>query len=571
MFINSILLISCCLVFVLFITFFDIPLSNSIQNESLNNETFQSESIKIIDKEITLKTLPAPSTIVNNTSPLSLTLINKEIIDKEESTNETLQNFYPKSAFSTDLESQLLELPLLNKRWYGLDIYSAAEVGKANQFLRPINPPDVSIAVGKDHIAQVVHSSIQIWNKNGLTLDKKLLHDLFNISKDHYITDPMILYDNSSDRWFATIVDGGKEEIKNGSSYYTCLPFCKVIIAVSNNTDPTLNWSLFSINASKVENFPDIPKIAVSKFNLIMATKEFQVQPSINESKSIHRTYIINKNFIDEIASTMNLSSYSFTDPAYPIPYINPTNWSSTITLFKENKTDVFSPVSRLKITDYWTSSFTHTNYSITKKFVKIPTLFPAPKFKQPLLDSNEKEELTILSAIRNDTSLWIAMHSACQPAFISDNSCINILRFDKIIGTGQNPERSNYTYSLVENTQFHIDNTDVYYPAIGISKEGKVIFISGFSNSTIFPSLRISHLVAENQTSDRVLIFGSAVNNSTSYGDYFGSAIDPINGTVWLSGQYVDQSIPIPSQIPMEQRDKLRDKTWATIIANVS
>jgi len=555
MFINYILILS-CLVFILYNTIFYIPLGNSIQNEPSDDETFQNESIKFIDKEINLKKLSDPSTVVNSSTPLTITVINKELTDDKKVTNESQQN----------LDSLLLESPIINKKWYGLDIYSAAEVGKANQSLRPINPPDISIAVGKDHIAQVVHSSIQIWNKNGLTLEKKLLHDLFNISKDHYITDPMILYDNSSDRWFATIVDGGKEEIKNGSSYYTCLPLCKVIIAVSKNDDPTHNWYLFPINASKVENFPDIPKIAVSKFNLIMTTKEFQVQPSINESKSIHRTYIINKNFINQTDSTINFSSYSLSDPAYAVPYINPIDSSSTITLFKENSTDVFSPVSSLKITDYLTSSSIHPEFQIKKNFIKIPMLFPAPKFKQPLLYFKEKEEVTILSALRNDTSVWIAMHSACQPAFISDNVCINILRFDKIIGTGQN-----YNYSLVENTQFHIDKTDVYYPAIGVSRDGNLFFISGFSNSTLFPSLRISHLVAENQTNDRILILGSAVNNSTSYGDYFGSAIDPINGTVWLSGQYVDQSIPIPSYLSLDQGDKLRDKTWATIIANVS
>jgi hypothetical protein len=564
MFFNSVQLVLFCFLLGIYLISFSISYSYSIDNDTLTNGNL-NESIRIIDLQVNLSKLPDTSVFFNNNSLLELTQIDKEMKDENEVVNETSEKYYPRNISSTNLDYKSLKSPIVNKRWYGMDIYSAAEVGKTNQSLRPINPPDVSIAVGKDHVAQVVHSSIQIWDKNGLTLDRKLLHDFFDINKDHYITDPTILYDNSTGRWFATIVDGGREEMRNGSSYYTCLPFCKVIIAVSDNDNPTQNWSLFPINASKIENFPDYPKIAVSKFNLIMTTKEFQVQPSLDESKSIQRAYIINKNFINNTGS-LDFSSYSLRDPAYPVLYIQPSNTSSTVTLYKKNNTDIYSPVSMVQITDYVASSFTH-KVSISKKFVEIPTLFPSPKFKQPFIDVYKKEELAILSAIRNDTSLWIALHSECQPVSISNNSCVNILRFDKMI---PNAEHSDYTYNIAENMQFHIANTDVYYPAIGISKDGKVFFISGFSNSTIFPSLRISHLIGENQTKDIILILGSAVNNSTSYGDYFGSAIDPINGTVWLSGQYVDQSIPIPSHFPLEMTDKLRDKTWATIIANV-
>ena len=79
------------------------------------------------------------------------------------------------------------------------------------------------------------------------------------------------------------------------------------------------------------------------------------------------------------------------------------------------------------------------------------------------------------------------------------------------------------------------------------------------------------SYLASENKTENRILIFGSNINNSTIYGDYFGSAIDPVDGSVWLSGQYVDDSVPLPDNILSDELRRTQDKTWSTMIANVS
>ena len=106
---------------------------------------------------------------------------------------------------------------------------------------------------------------------------------------------------------------------------------------------------------------------------------------------------------------------------------------------------------------------------------------------------------------------------------------------------------------------------------AIAISNDRNFFFIFGFGNSTIFPSVGISELISENESKNIYRVFGSYINNSTRYGDYFGSAIDPIDGSVWFSGEYVDGSISIP--IPSEFKGiyHMREKTWSTIMANIS
>lgn len=544
----------------------------AVENETLKHINIKSKNFIIPDKEIDVRNITDNSIILSEIPQLRLTEINKEIESENEYTAQAEQN-YPNRLLTKEFESDnVSEIPRINKKWLGLDIYTAMESKEVNSSIpnvRAINPPDVTLGVGKHHVVQLVHSAIQIWNKTGESLKKVELHDFFNISKRNYITDPSVVYDKSSDRWYATIVDGGREKMENGSSFPTCLPIgCKVIVAVSDHETPMGTWSVYPINASEFGYFPDLPKISLSRFNLMVTTKEFEVYPVWNESKSRFWTYMIDKSQFSRSDPVVKIQYMDPVIPEFPILFLDPTKCSSTATLYK---IQTHSTVSKLSITDYCNPNDIG-NY--VSRDIQIPTLYPAPVFKQPFLnetdkDKNDKYELTILSAWRNDTTMWIALHSACQPSSISENSCINILRIDKTPRTGN--FRSTYGYELTDFTQFHINQTDVYYPAIGISKDGKLFFISGFSNSTIFPSLMVSYLASENKTQDRFLIFGSNINNSTIYGDYFGSAIDPVDGSVWVSGQYVDDSIPVPPNIPPEELRRTQNKTWSTIVANIS
>jgi hypothetical protein len=73
---------------------------------------------------------------------------------------------------------------------------------------RMSNPPDPAIAVGKDHIVQMVNTGAQIskkgepccmWEFNGLS-------EFFGTGED-FISDPTLVYDKSADIFFASIVD----------------------------------------------------------------------------------------------------------------------------------------------------------------------------------------------------------------------------------------------------------------------------------------------------------------------------------------------------------------------------
>jgi hypothetical protein len=537
-------------------------------------DNVETEFINITKgKNIDLRSFPNNSQLINNMPRLQVTEIEKEqsyneFIDEAKNRSNSMINDF----ISSNLSSS--QSPRIRTSWNGLDIFSAAELKQINSsfgYLHPVNPPDVTIGVGKNNVVQIVHSSIGIWNKTGVPLKTVSLYDFFNVTRNHFITDPKILYDNTSGHWFATIIDGGVEN-ETGKDRFTCQPGCKVKIAISNTEDPTQTWRIKEIVTKNASYFPDQPKITANKLNFTISTTEFL--PTINNS-NYPTTVILDKNvLINHNTQNGKMSNHTYDYPQNPIQYITPLTCFSTAAVIKDNKSNLFSDVTNVKIYDFCDPSNVRHHY---KQPVKLTSkLSAAPEFKQPLLESNtmstdarnHKMEIVILSGIRNENTIWLALHSACTPIAISDHSCVNILRFDKIPAPGT---IFGYKYNQTENTQFDVSGTDVYYPVIGMSKNGKLFFLSGLSNSSTYPSLMVSRLISENQTNDRYLVMGSDINNSTSYGDYFGSAIDPVDGSVWLSGEYVDRSIPIPRNFPAEQLNSWRDKAWSTIIAKVS
>jgi len=121
--------------------------------------------------------------------------------------------------------------------------------------LSGVAPPDTDGDVGPNHYVQMVNSTMQIWDKNGNSLygpaDIITLWDGFSgpwsSTNDG---DPIVLYDEYSDRWIAS-----QFSLPN----YPSGPFYE-LIAVSETGDPTGAWFQYAYEFS---NMPDYPKFGV--------------------------------------------------------------------------------------------------------------------------------------------------------------------------------------------------------------------------------------------------------------------------------------------------------------------
>ena len=186
--------------------------------------------------------------------PSEAITINPESIRKPLSINATMGNntsHMPSNVESSNFASlnvtkaQSLTLP---KSWDGLTMAKAGSPG--------CTPPDGGLGAGPNHILQMVNVGGIIWTKNGTRVSQFALRDFFQTKMDR-LSDPEVIYDNMSGRWFTSIFDITKESTQ---------------VSVSATDDPTGKWFVYQF---PFVSCPDQPRIGTSDSLFVVSVNDF--------------------------------------------------------------------------------------------------------------------------------------------------------------------------------------------------------------------------------------------------------------------------------------------------------
>lgn len=129
-------------------------------------------------------------------------------------------------------------------------------------------PPDVSCSVGPNHIMQMVNVRYQIWDKSGNSLLGPFnLGTIWTGFPGPWSTslndgDPVVLYDEAADRWFAS--EFSLPNNGNGPEY--------ILVAISQTGDPTGSWHRYGF---EFDDFPDYPHYGVWPDAYYMSANRF--------------------------------------------------------------------------------------------------------------------------------------------------------------------------------------------------------------------------------------------------------------------------------------------------------
>ena len=122
-------------------------------------------------------------------------------------------------------------------------------------------PPDGNAAAGPNDIIQMVNLDAKVWSKSGVARTGNIPMKNFFLTGTDFISDPRVVYDPQSGRWFATIL--GIPSTGNGY----------VAVAASSGTDPAAGWCVYHIGASDI--IPDQPRLAVSDDKVTFVTSNY--------------------------------------------------------------------------------------------------------------------------------------------------------------------------------------------------------------------------------------------------------------------------------------------------------
>lgn len=137
-------------------------------------------------------------------------------------------------------------------------------------------PPDPDLAVGPNHIVEVVNTNIAFFTKAGTKLFEQSLPTFFqSVAPEQFESDPKVIYDQVAKR-FVVIILSLKLESSGGISDF--------LIGVSNTPDPTGTWKMFKVsNLQTVGSniyWVDYPGFGYNKDMLALAGNMFAMPGS---------------------------------------------------------------------------------------------------------------------------------------------------------------------------------------------------------------------------------------------------------------------------------------------------
>jgi hypothetical protein len=444
--------------------------------------------------------------------------------------------------FQKDLISRVPETPIANvtKNPYvdPLQISNNGFIGFEENTINNFVVPDVQVAAGPNHVLEMVNLEGGIWTKQGTVVKQFLLSTFFSLKSTDNITDPRVLYDSQSGRWFAELIDQSNSTAS---------------IAVSQTSDPTGGWYIyhFSYTAPCI----DFPKISTSDDKFAISTNDFSSSLCgiftkseilvLNKSQLItHNLHITSSDVTDSTEfSVTPAKSLSSTSPLFMIAN-DPTGTSNNITIYK-----LTGPAGSVVVT---------TNSTTTATNQADPPLVPQPGTTFTLHTPLHGFE----DAVWFNGKLWSSFTDACMPSqgFAQRTySCVHLFTYNTNTAASLDFEVANHNYNFS-------------YPSLSIDNTGGMVVVFSSVSTTSYPSIYATGQTKfdlSNVVEPLVQIqAGSNYDASCRYGDYFGAAVDPSQPLIiWFAGEYHHLTNTGPTQC----FGGTTSPVWSTYIASVS
>jgi hypothetical protein len=416
----------------------------------------------------------------------------------------------PASPLATSaVENVLTKFPMIS-----LDQQLAAPFG-IDQF---VTPPDTQVAAGPNHLVEMVNSSGSVWDKSGTLIKLFDLNAFFAVPTGYSFSDPRILYDGGSQRWFAS-----------GVAFVQPTLASVVTIAVSQTSDPTGIWVQYSAaNSSNLTH--DQPKIGVSSDKVVLSWNDFLFGLSFQGQS----TWVLQKSQMVAGTPANGVAIGPDSTRQSLVPVVQLTSNSAEYIVYNRGASVGVVTITGTPLLG---------NVVWNESDPAAPPTSAPPTADQPgMPGSIATNDDRFLTAVWQNGILWTGGNDGCVPGGDTvRRPCSRLIQV--------------FTSTATINQDFDIATTGggLYYPAFALDGNGNMYVVYNISSSTEYVGVRITGQLAgaapQTVAAAQTIRSGDTTYNmnpcfgttgASRWGDYAGAAIDPQNPTdVWVASEY--------------------------------
>lgn len=394
-----------------------------------------------------------------------------------------------------------------------------------------IEPSDNCLAVGPNHVVQMVNNSVstymRIWDKAGNVLVNNMKVKDFSGIND--CGDPNLIYDQLADRYVLLVL-------------YSCSS-SKLEVCVSQTEDPTGGWYVYSF--STPGGFPDYPKISMWGDSYFITTNSNS--PTI---WALDRTSML-AGLPFGFVQKFSLSSF----PSIGFQSASP------ITFTGNTLPPPGSPAMMLRVADdAWGSSIdsdhlemfeAHIDWIDTSlSSVSGPINLPTPDYNSYMCGFNSLNCIPQPNTNKKLDPLGNIVMDKVQYRNFPDHESIICSHVVNADGNGKAGVRwyelrnDNGSWYCYQRSTYSPDSVNRWMSTMSINDAGSIALGYNVSSGTTYPGARIVgrsscdglNLMTSDETT---AVDGLAANGSNRYGDYNGMVTDPVDGSFWFSANY--------------------------------
>ena len=455
-------------------------------------------------------------------------------------------------------------------------------------------PPDEGLAVGNGFVLQTVNAALAIYDASTGTLREgpTALNQFFRLKPEinrstgsygDFTSDPRAYYDPQLQRWFVSVV-----AISTDSENGAFVAPTRLLIAVSDVSDPTQGWKVYSIETTHDGTqgcpcFGDQPVIATDAHGFFISTNAF----SLREGFAGVQVYALSKQLLAEGSmptvehwnGPKLLGGFAFSLQ----PAIHPSFSSDD----SAHGIEYFTSVADIRnMFDHRIAVWALTNTA------SLNDAAPALKLRGTIVDTEafgippdapQPAGPTELGSLVSETQSYIATNDQrMQQAVFAGGKLWSALTTMVALDKDPNPHAGIAYFAINPSLDggilkaevfrqgyLSVANADVFYPALAVGAEGKGAIAFTLSGANYYPSTAVASLSEKGLGAVNILAAGTAPHDGFSGYKYFGgggsartgdysAAVVDEHGAIWMASEY----------IPSGPRTLLAN--WGTFLAEI-